>query len=79
MYKRYKNKRCKRLVYPHEAIAFAVFSGSIGSGGAGVLLVLTAQKRHPRVHVSPRSIIVAVPIPSPLPPAPPPPFQHCLP
>lgn len=52
-------------------MALAVFSGSNGSGGAGFLLVLTAQNRHPRVQVSPRSMIVAVAIPSP------PPFQHC--
>jgi hypothetical protein len=28
-------------------MALAVFSGSISSGGAGWLAVLTAQKRHP--------------------------------
>jgi hypothetical protein len=33
----------------------AVFSGSASSGGGGVRAVLTAQKRHPRVHVSPAS------------------------
>ena len=59
------------MTYPQLAIALAVFSGSIGSGGAGFLLVLTAQNRQPRVQVSPRSMIVAVAIPSP------PPFQHC--
>jgi len=52
-------------------MALAVFSGSMGSGGEGFLLVLTAQNLHPRVQVSPRSMIVAVAIPSP------PPFQHC--
>ena len=52
---------------PHSAMALAVFSGSISSGGAGVAAVLTAQKRHPRVHVSPRIMIVAVPVS---------PFQH---
>lgn len=31
----------------------AVFSGSSSSGGGGVRAVLTAQKRQPRVHVSP--------------------------
>ena len=31
----------------------AVFSGSASSGGSGVLAVLTAQKRQPRVQVSP--------------------------
>ena len=31
----------------------AVCSGSSSSGGGGVRAVLTAQKRHPRVHVSP--------------------------
>jgi len=52
-------------------MALAVFSGSIGSGGAGFMLVFTAQNLHPRVHVSPRTMIVAVAIPSS------PPFQHC--
>ena len=46
----------------------AVFSGSSGSRGGGLLDVLTAQKRHPRVQVSPISIIVAVAVcPSPPP------------
>ena len=53
-------------------MALAVFSGSMGSGGAGFLLVLTAQNRQPRVQVSPSNIIVAVAMPSP------PPFQHCV-
>lgn len=53
-------------------MASAVFCGSIGSGGAGFLLVLTAQNLHPLVHVSPRSMIVAVAIPSS------PPFQHYI-
>jgi hypothetical protein len=60
----------KHHTYPQLAIALAVFSGSMGSGGAGFLLVLTAQNRQPRVQVSPRSMIVAVTTPSP------PPFQH---
>lgn len=34
-------------------MAVAVFSGSASSGGGGVLDVFTAQKRHPRVQVSP--------------------------
>lgn len=38
---------------PHLLIASAVFSGSWGSRGGGVREVFTAQKRHPRVHVSP--------------------------
>ena len=52
---------------PHAATAAAVCSGSSGSGGAGVAAVLTAQKRQPRVQVSPSSMMVAVPDP---------PFQH---
>ena len=36
-----------------SALAFAVFSGSSSSGGAGILAVLTAQNWQPRVHVSP--------------------------
>ena len=36
-----------------RGLAFAVFSGSISSGGAGILAVLTAQNWQPRVHVSP--------------------------
>lgn len=59
------------MSYPQLTMASAVFCGSIGSGGAGFLLVLTAQNRHPLVQVSPRSMMVAVAIPSP------PPFQHC--
>ncbi len=39
------------------------FSGSFGSSGGGVRLVFTAQKLHPRVHVSPIIIIVAVAVP----------------
>ena len=38
---------------PQLATASAVFCGSKGSSGGGVLAVLTAQKRQPRVHVSP--------------------------
>lgn len=45
----------------------AVFSGSSSSSGGGAWLVLTAQKRQPRVQVSPISITVAVPVG---------PFQH---
>ena len=36
-------------------MASAVFSGSWGSNGGGFREVFTAQKRHPRVHVSPIS------------------------
>jgi hypothetical protein len=49
-------------------MARAVLPGSSGSAGGGVRAVLTAQKRQPRVQVSPSSITVAVPIS---------PFQHC--
>jgi len=42
-------------------MARAVFSGSSASAGGGVRAVLTAQKRQPRVHVSPSSMMVAVP------------------
>mmetsp|Transcript_6112 Transcript_6112/g.25959 ORF Transcript_6112/g.25959 Transcript_6112/m.25959 type:complete len:224 (-) Transcript_6112:71-742(-) len=52
---------------PHFATALAVFAGSSGSSGAGVWLVFTAQKRQPRVHVSPMIMMVAVPVS---------PFQH---
>jgi hypothetical protein len=45
---------------PQLATASAVFCGSKGSSGGGVLAVLTAQKRQPRVHVSPISMMVAV-------------------
>ena len=50
-------------MYPtsQEATARAVFSGSSASAGGGVRAVLTAQKRQPRVHVSPSSMMVAVP------------------
>uniref|UniRef100_UPI00352516E4 hypothetical protein n=1 Tax=Salmonella enterica TaxID=28901 RepID=UPI00352516E4 len=40
-------------------------NGSNGSGGGGFASVFTAQNIQPRVHVSPRSMIVPVP-----------PFQH---
>jgi hypothetical protein len=50
----------------------AVFSGSRGSSGGGARLVLTAQKRQPRVHVSPMSMMVAVAV------CPSPPPQHSL-
>lgn len=47
-----------QYVYVHHLkcagrLTRAVFSGSSSSGGGGVRAVLTAQKRHPRVHVSP--------------------------
>ena len=45
---------------PQLATASAVCWGSSGSGGGGVLAVLTAQKRQPRVQVSPSSMMVAV-------------------
>ncbi|KAH3683602.1 hypothetical protein WICPIJ_005449 [Wickerhamomyces pijperi] len=41
-------------------MASAVFSGSFGSGLAGFLFVLTEQNLQPLVHVSPRSMMVAV-------------------
>ncbi len=47
---------------PQDATAAAVFAGSLGSGGGGVRAVLTAQKRQPRVQVSPSSMMVAVPV-----------------
>lgn len=34
-------------------LTWAVFSGSMSSGGGGKRAVLTAQKRHPLVQVSP--------------------------
>lgn len=43
----------------------AVFHGSDSSSGGGAASVFTAQNLQPRVHVSPISMIVAVP-----------PFQH---
>ncbi|PAV86829.1 hypothetical protein WR25_04604 [Diploscapter pachys] len=53
----------------NEATALAVFSGSIGSSGGGLLAVLTEQNRHPLVQVSPMSMIVAVDrLPSSCPP-----------
>ena len=52
-------------------MASAVFSGSCGSRAAGCRDVLTEQKRHARVHVSPISMIVAVA--ASFPPSPP---QH---
>ncbi|ANB13730.1 hypothetical protein AWJ20_4674 [Sugiyamaella lignohabitans] len=45
---------------PHLAIASAVFSGSLGSNGEGLRLVLTEQNLHPLVQVSPINMIVAV-------------------
>ena len=44
--------------------ASATFSGSCWSSAGGLRLVLTAQKRQPRVHVSPMIMIVAVAVPS---------------
>ena len=41
--------------------ARATYSGSRPSTAPRGLPVVTAQKRHPRVHVSPRSMTVAVP------------------
>ena len=61
--------RCNRGASAHT---LAVFSGSSGSSGGGAREVLTAQKRHPRVHVSPMSMIVAVAV------CPSPPPQHSL-
>lgn len=68
---------CTRLVWSrrrfqqkHSPVSSAyrtVFSGSFLSAGGGVRDVLTAQNRQPRVHVSPSSMMVAVPMP---------PFQH---
>ena len=55
-----------------RGLTLAVFSGSAGSSGGGARLVLTAQKRQPRVHVSPISMIVAVAV------CPSPPPQHSL-
>src|SRR5678815_2773259 len=48
---------------PSEAIARATCSGSRGSTAPRGLPVVTAQKRHPRVQVSPRTMTVAVPAP----------------
>mmetsp|Transcript_32818 Transcript_32818/g.71587 ORF Transcript_32818/g.71587 Transcript_32818/m.71587 type:complete len:274 (+) Transcript_32818:1-822(+) len=45
---------------PQLFTASAVFSGSRGSNGGGALLVFTAQNLHPRVHVSPMTMMVAV-------------------
>merc|ERR1712118_395096 len=45
---------------PHCAMALAVFSTSSASTAGGACDVLTAQNLHPRVHVSPKSITVAV-------------------
>ena len=46
----------------------ATFAGSSASSGGGADDVLTAQKRQPRVHVSPISMMVAVAVcPSPPP------------
>ena len=51
----------------HSLICNAVFLGSSGSSGPGFLAVLTEQNLHPRVQVSPMSMIVAVAVPSPPP------------
>ena len=45
------------------ATATAVLRGSSGSSGGGAREVLTLQKRQPRVHVSPISMMVAVAVP----------------
>mmetsp|Transcript_38966 Transcript_38966/g.65509 ORF Transcript_38966/g.65509 Transcript_38966/m.65509 type:complete len:214 (-) Transcript_38966:476-1117(-) len=45
---------------PQLFIASAVFTGSKGSRGGGALLVFTAQNLHPRVQVSPITMMVAV-------------------
>src|SRR5688500_3971504 len=42
-------------------MAVATFKGSSGSRAAGYRAVFTAQKRHPRVQVSPITMNVAVP------------------
>ena len=52
---------------PQEATASATRRGSAASSGGGAWLVFTLQKLHPRVHVSPISMMVAVAVPS-LPP-----------
>ena len=44
-------------------MAVATCSGSSGSNAGGARDVFTAQKEHPRVHVSPIIIIVAVAVP----------------
>ena len=44
-------------------MASAVFSGSSSAGSAGRRDVFTLQNRHPRVHVSPSTMIVAVAAP----------------
>ena len=51
----------------HSLICNAVFLGSSGSSGPGFRAVLTEQNLHPRVQVSPMSMIVAVAVPSPPP------------
>ena len=51
----------------HSLICSAVFLGSSGSSGPGFRAVLTEQNLHPRVQVSPMSMIVAVAVPSPPP------------
>ena len=48
---------------PMPSRARAVFSGSRGSVSPPGSPVFTAQKRQPRVHVSPRIMMVAVPCP----------------
>lgn len=74
---RFETSQSSQISYPQLTTAKAVFRGSKGSGGGGLLLVFTAQNRQPRVQVSPSTMMVAVAMPSPSPPAPPPPFQHC--
>ena len=46
----------QRRIYTYRP----VFLGSSGSSGGGARLVLTEQNRHPRVHVSPITMMVAV-------------------
>ena len=53
----------------------AVFSGSSSAGSGGARDVFTLQKRQPRVHVSPITMIVAVAVPF-LPPQHSPMFGH---
>jgi hypothetical protein len=55
----------EQSVQTHLLMASAVFQGSASSGGAGAWSVFTAQNLQPRVHVSPRTMMVPVP-----------PFQH---
>lgn len=49
------------VFYAEYEYAVLTLKGSNGSGGGGFESVLTAQNIHPRVHVSPRSMMVPVP------------------